>query len=205
MGIDQQGQTKHSGGVDLDAQLGRYEFVLRPGNVAGASLPCSSCVHKGVEAQWIADHPTFTPTARPSSGSAGYRIAEVGTRSDVGLFALREFNVGELVSIENPLVVYPQDLPYASDVPGAVDKDLMFARLYEGLNDDDKATVMAMANCKGTMMSEFEGILRTNVFGISLPGGPKDGLSDRYAALLPVMGRINHRYARCSPLIVTSC
>lgn len=205
MAIDQPGKIEHSGGFDLDTQLGRYGFVLCPGNLAGSSLPCSSCVHKGVEAQWISDHPGFTPVVRPTSSSAGYRVAQVGTRSDAGLFALREFNVGELVSIENPLVVYPQDLPYTSDAPGAVDKDLMFARLYDGLNDDDKATVMAMANCKGTTMSEFEGILRTNVFGISLPGGPKDGLSDRYAALLPVMGRINHRYARSSSPVFTFC
>jgi hypothetical protein len=170
---------------DFRWHLGNLGFELSP--ASNSSLPCSACVRFGVFARWKSDHPNFRPLKPPEAAILGYRVADAGSGKGMGVFALKSFEVGELVLTEAPLVIYPRD-------PGDLDSDAMFDHLFASMNAADQKVAMAMANCKGSDMSPFEGILKTNVLGISLPGGG-EGVPDGYAGLFPVMGRINHRSA----------
>ncbi|KAF9517805.1 hypothetical protein BS47DRAFT_1359331 [Hydnum rufescens UP504] len=163
---------------DFRWQLGSLGFELSP--ASDSSLPCSACTITN-----------FRPLKPPGAAVLGYRVADAGSGKGMGVFALKSFEVGELVLTEAPLVIYPRD-------PGDLDSDAMFDHLFASMNAADQKVVMAMANCKGSDMSPFEGILKTNVLGISLPGG-REGVPDGYAGLFPVMGRINHS---CCPSVV---
>lgn len=180
-GLDSQAPTT-TDRATFTAQLERGGLEICSGS-GPLSLPCSACVHQGVVARWRADHPDFIPLSYPSE-PVGYRIGEAGSGKDMGLFALRDFAAGDLISIETPLIMYPLKLPGIEEF----DKDTMFNELFAALNPDQQAVLLSMANCKGDMMPMVEGILKTNVLAVTLPGGETG-----YAGLFPVMGRANHR------------
>lgn len=182
MAVAKEVESKSDG---FQRQLGRLGFELSPTN--DSSLPCTACVRFGVSARWRADYPDFRPLIPPEPESVGYRVADAGFGKGMGVFAVKSFEVGELVLAEAPLVIYPRD-------PEDLDSDAMFDQLFASMNGADQNMALAMANCKGSDMSPFEGVLKTNVFGILLAGGG-EGVPEEYAGLFPVMGRINHRSA----------
>ncbi|KIJ37586.1 hypothetical protein M422DRAFT_259943 [Sphaerobolus stellatus SS14] len=110
-----------------------------------------------------------------------YKICNIAGKGK-GVVALRNIDMGEIIMIERPILVYPTVLNIGRD---QLTEGIM-RRLRE--EPDDYNRLFSLLNVKGKDIPEFWGILGTNSMAVDLN---KHG--ERYGGVFPEISRINHR------------
>ncbi|KAI0738337.1 hypothetical protein C8Q80DRAFT_1124948 [Daedaleopsis nitida] len=118
------------------------------------------------------------------------RVSDSGT-SGLGTFATVDIEQGGLIMRETPLILYPQVIPFRSDLaPERAYPDLEHA--VHSLSTTNREAFFDLMNSHLTEPSRVRGIIDTNALDIGhLPGTPCE-----YAAICKDISRVNHS---CSP------
>ncbi|KDQ11522.1 hypothetical protein BOTBODRAFT_451501 [Botryobasidium botryosum FD-172 SS1] len=119
--------------------------------------------------------PSFPHRLAIAPSKCKFRIG-TSALSGLGMFATADFATGDIILDERPLLVTPQIIHF-DFLKQAVDTMPKWFR----------AAYLALANVKGNTCAPEVGIIRTNAFGVDLPGS-----DDVFTAVFEHTSRCNH-------------
>jgi len=154
--------------------------------------PSTTAILYGGMKEKILALPAFSAPFPFPSHLRHYRISPVDGVG-IGMFATKDFNPGDLIACDRPLLIAPRAWLYG---PGQTvhPHDVLDQVINQKMSEADRNAFLDLSNCKGSTQLQNAGILDTNALGIDgLPG--YDGT---YVCVCKDISRINHS---CSPNI----
>ena len=128
----------------------------------------------------------------PPSTQKPFKIMSAGD-SGLGMFAAGEYQRGEMILREMPLLLYPQVIPFHGErLPGEEYPEIEDALSH--LSPSQRQEFFSLMNSRPPERSRIKGIIDTNALFV----GPLPGREDDYAAVCKTLSRVNHRQA-CLP------
>jgi hypothetical protein len=127
---------------------------------------------------------------RPPALQNAYRILPAVGKG-LGMFAARDIPAGAVVSVENPLFIYPS----VTSLGMSLSREDIFKMLFDRLDPDLRERALSLWNSKpADVCGKEEGIIRTNGFGLELAAPEMDNPpSTLHSGTFLDLSRCNHR------------